>query len=249
MNNRFLTAVITFIQGTLAKSADVNTAFSEVGAGFDAVQDEMNVALRGPATEKATNMARLPAAGARASKWVAFDATGAPIATMTLPADMDAGGHRLRNLIAPAANDEPVTLGYLTAYSGALAGIPPLAGNNGKFLTTDGVGVQWTFGGAPSTVTTENGLVIVSNAGTPVWTALGYNLLTDPQGIYGAESWTVDADRAGSTNTGSPSRTRRPSSPRPSTTRARPWRSAPASTSPSAAAWTRPAPARERSAC
>jgi hypothetical protein len=101
MSDRFLPSIIQFIQGTLAKSAEVNTGFSQVQAGFDAATLEHNTALRIPATESANDLARLPAAAARASKWIAFDAAGNPIATMTLPADMDATGHRIRNVTAP----------------------------------------------------------------------------------------------------------------------------------------------------
>jgi hypothetical protein len=187
--NRFFAFLTSFVSGTLAKSSEVNARFGEVVGAFDDAQGEINCAIRAPATELATDMPRLPAAVDRANKILQFDVTGAPTASMTLPADMNANAKKITGLPVPSSNSEPVTLGYLTGYSAALAGLPPLAGMAGRVLTTDGLGVQWTVPSSPGVMTTDDGAVITSFGSTPFWVLPGSNLILDPNGIWGTQYW------------------------------------------------------------
>jgi hypothetical protein len=188
--NRFFAYLTQFIADTLVKSSDANARFGEVETGFSGVQDEMNCALRVDAAEKATDLARLPVAATRASKLLSFGPTGAPQASNQLPADLDANTKKITNLPSPATNTEPVTLGYLTAFAASLAGIPSIVGQAGKYLTTDGIGVQWTQPPVPSAVTADDGALITSFGGGTQWITPAQNLLLDPNGFLGNDKWT-----------------------------------------------------------
>lgn len=196
--NRFFSFVSNFIDGTLAKSSQVNARFSEVGAGFDQAQNEVNTALRVVDTENATDLARIPAVAARAKKLLQFDALGHPVAANALQDDFDCGLHRVFNLSFPGTNTEPVTLGYLTAYSAALAGLPPIAGMGGKFLSTDGAGVSWTSPACPVAISTEPGMVSTTDGtgAQPTWVTYQHNLLNDTNGYFatGGATWTTHAN-------------------------------------------------------
>ena len=82
MANSFWNFVSQFTAGTLAKAEDVNTNFSGVEAGFDAVETETDQAI------KVTNAAGVTDvvlnAAARANKLLAFDASGDVIASQIL---------------------------------------------------------------------------------------------------------------------------------------------------------------------
>lgn len=115
MANSFWNFVSQFTAGTLAKAEDVNTNFSGVEAGFDAVETETDQAI------KVTNAAGVTDvvlnAAARANKLLAFDASGDVIASQILGvwkgAHADAAGtdYQVRDVVRDDAGS--IQLGSL----------------------------------------------------------------------------------------------------------------------------------------
>ena len=88
MSNDFYNSSFTAIPDTLVRSNQANAEFAGVGLGFDRVQVKTRAALRAPDGEAP---ATLPAVAARASKSLAFDSSGNPIAvTAATSEEMDA---------------------------------------------------------------------------------------------------------------------------------------------------------------
>ena len=115
MANSFWNFVSQFTAGTLAKAEDVNTNFSGVAAGFDAVETGTDQAI------KVTNAAGVTDvvvnAAARANKLLAFDASGDIIASQILGvwkgAHADAAGtdYQVRDVVRDDAGS--IQLGSL----------------------------------------------------------------------------------------------------------------------------------------
>lgn len=79
MSNSFYNTGFTAVPDTLVRSQAANSEFAAVGLGFDRVQTKTNAALRAPDGEAPTT---IPAAASRASKSLAFDSSGNPIAVV-----------------------------------------------------------------------------------------------------------------------------------------------------------------------
>jgi hypothetical protein len=171
MSNRFFNFTTgRLIPNTVAKSTDVNSIFDSVVVGIQAVQNELNRALKLPSGDSATEHNFASDATTRANKFLQFDASGNPISSNILPADIDANGKKITNLASPASGTEPVTLNYLNAFAGSLAGLPSLASNSGKYLTTDGVTVFWaTIPGIPAQSGATTNKVLTSDGASASW--------------------------------------------------------------------------------
>lgn len=79
MTNRFYNNSINLTPFTKARASDVEQDLSAASVGFDLVQTELNAALRAPDGEV---LGAVPAAASRASKTLAFDASGNPVAVV-----------------------------------------------------------------------------------------------------------------------------------------------------------------------
>jgi 1-aminocyclopropane-1-carboxylate deaminase/D-cysteine desulfhydrase-like pyridoxal-dependent ACC family enzyme len=79
MSNPYYSVAFNAIVDTLIRSASFNNEFPAIEAGFDAVATKVNASLKAPDGEV---LANLPALALRASKSLAFDASGNPIATV-----------------------------------------------------------------------------------------------------------------------------------------------------------------------
>jgi hypothetical protein len=80
MANRFYDNTFVAIPSTVIRSQGDITQFESVEAGLDAVQIELDAALRAPNGEV---IGRIPALADRASKSLAFDPSGNPIAVIS----------------------------------------------------------------------------------------------------------------------------------------------------------------------
>ena len=76
MSNDFYNSAYGAVPDTLIRSNAANAEFASVGLGFTRVQTKTRAAIKAPDGEAPTT---LPAAAARASKSLAFDASGNPI--------------------------------------------------------------------------------------------------------------------------------------------------------------------------
>lgn len=171
--NRFYQFVNRLIANTVAKSTDVNNIVDGISGAFDSVQGELNRALKLPVGDNATehNFAENPTQ--RAGKLLQFDPAGNPIASNVLGSDVDAGTKRIFNLPFAVLGSAPVTLDQLNAFSGNLAGLPPLAGEAGMYLRTDGSTVYWaTIPAIPSQDNTTANKFLMSNGASAAWTAV-----------------------------------------------------------------------------
>jgi len=84
----FYTNTLNATPYTLIRSAEANSQFALVQAGFELVEIETTAAFKAPDGEAPVT---LPAAAERASKSFVFDANGAPaVATAATSAEMDA---------------------------------------------------------------------------------------------------------------------------------------------------------------
>lgn len=88
MSNDYYTKNFEAVPDTLVRSQPTNAEFDAIELAFDRVQTKTRAALKAPDGEAPAN---LPAASARASKSLAFDASGNPIAvTAATSEEMDA---------------------------------------------------------------------------------------------------------------------------------------------------------------
>lgn len=183
MSNRFYNFLSRLIPGSVARSSDVNAQFDALDVAITSMQAELNRAIKMPAAESATNQVIVPAAASRHGYVVGFDAAGALTVTKQWIVDWDADNKRLRNLPLAVAADEPITLGQLGAWSGALTGLPAITAQNGP-LVTDGVTVAWGTRALtllPSAPASE-GTFLTYSGGTWRSVLQNQNLLVDPQG-------------------------------------------------------------------
>lgn len=191
MSNRFFNFVNQFVSGAVVKSAEVNTQFAGVETGMAAIELELNRAIKFPSAESATNQVITPNAASRIGYVLGYDASGALVSTNQYLIDWDVNNKRMRNLVAAIANDEPVTLGQLAAYSADLAGLPAITAQNGP-LITDGATVSWGARATtllPTAPTDDGGVPVYSN-GTWASAVIGQNIAVDPNGA-GSGTWTT----------------------------------------------------------
>lgn len=223
--SRYYTYSTSLIEGTVARSGDVNLRFQAVDVAFGAVEDEMDRTVR----HASDNLGAITdAATVRKQKLLQFDAAGALVVSANLQGDISAAGFKITNLPTPATSGEPVTLGYLGAYSASLAGIPSPTGHGGEFLSTDGVSVGWavltntlpaqathnghyltTDGSAASWVAinqipaypADRGLILQHNGTTFLWTVPMSNRVKNTSGENGSTDWTLDVTAGAMTMT------------------------------------------------
>lgn len=79
MSNPYYSVAFNALVDTLIRSSSYNNEFAAIEAGFDAVGTKINASLKAPDGEV---LANLPALALRASKSLAFDASGNPIAAV-----------------------------------------------------------------------------------------------------------------------------------------------------------------------
>jgi hypothetical protein len=136
------------------------------------VQDELNRALKLPVEDATAEHTFAESAAARAGKLVQFDASGNPIASNTLIADIDMATRKITGLPFAVAGGSPITLDQLSP-SGSLAGLPTLVGQSGKYLTTNGVTVFWaTIPAIPAQSGGTTNQFLMSNGASAVWSAV-----------------------------------------------------------------------------
>jgi len=198
MSNRFYNFVNQLIAGSVAKSSEVNSELQGADLGFSAVQDELNTAIKLPASESATDQRLTDTPAQRAGKMLGFTAAGAVTETNAFLADFSMGGFRLRNLLEPVDADEPVTLSYLQAYStGLIAGFPTITGQDGP-LITNGSTVSWgAIGRLVPTAAFEVGgetLFYQPTANKAVYGTPNANACFDPNGVLGTGYWDTSLD-------------------------------------------------------
>lgn len=203
MSNRFYTFINQLITGSVAKSSEVNAQFSGTSTGFDAVELEMNRAIKFPAAEGSTNQAITQVPSARQGYLIGFDASGNLLVTNKFVADWNMNGFRLRGCITAVHTDEPVTLGQLSAYSASLiAGLPSIVAQNGP-LTTDGVTVIWDSANrlVPTATSANVSDFQTYNGSATIWNRYRHNVVIDPNGTQGSAYWsstlTVQLDHLG----------------------------------------------------
>lgn len=168
--SHYFTYSVGLVSGTVARSDDVNSRFQSVETGFGVVETDMGRTVR--LTSDALSPISLSAAS-RAGKLLMFDGAGAIAASAALYANLSAGGFKITNLPTPATASEPVTLGYLGAYSASLAGIPSPTGHAGEFLSTDGTSVSWAVvPGVLPTQTGHGGEFLTTNGTVASWAAI-----------------------------------------------------------------------------
>ena len=80
----FYTNTLNATPDTLIRSADANSQFGLVEAGFNSVETKTNAAIKAPDGE---SLIALPSAAVRANKSLVFDATGAPGAATAATSD------------------------------------------------------------------------------------------------------------------------------------------------------------------
>ena len=160
----------TFISGTVAKSAEVNTQFNNLDTAFNNLEPLTNRAIKFPASEGATNQVFTETAAQRQGHVVGFDTAGALTTTGKWLVDWDANSKRLRNLITAVANDEPVTLAQMTAYAASLSGVP----DSQKL---------------PAPAPTDEGRALIYASADRRWALHQPNLLFDPNGALGTQFW------------------------------------------------------------
>ena len=196
MSNRFFTFHNQFISGSVAKSSEVNTQFQAIETAFDANALEMNRAIKMPAAESAVDQVLTPTAANRHGYLLGFDLTGAVAVSNKFLINWDMDSKRLRNLPLALASDEPVTLGQLGAWTGNLVGLPSIVAQNG-LLVTDGASVSWEARGSTllPTAPTSDGLGVIYSSGAWRTSFPGQNLILDPSGAMGADSWATSLVR------------------------------------------------------
>jgi hypothetical protein len=191
MSNRFYNFVSQLIAGSIAKSSEVNTEISGIDDGFDAVELELNRAIKFPAAESSTNQEIVELPAARQGYMLGFDLNGELDVNNKFLIDWNMNSKRLRNLVTAVAADEPVTLAQLQAYSVSLvAGLPTIVAQNGP-LTTDGATVIWDSVNklVPTTASVSPGSEIVYSASAVKWLLPNPNLVFDPNGAMGTDYW------------------------------------------------------------
>ena len=170
----FVSTPVSLTANTLAKSADVNVNFASVGANFTLAGTTLQRAFKVPLSENGTDWEITQLAAARANKALYFDASGNLTGSGVALSAFDWGGYQQTGLPTPVNASSPVTLAYLSNYSSSLAGLPPVAGQAGRLLTTDGTVASWTTNSSNLTVGT---LTLSTSATTP---ALNVNIITFP---------------------------------------------------------------------
>ena len=191
MSNRFFNYVNQLISGSVAKSSEVNTGFLDVNTGVDAIELELNRAIKFPSAESATNQVITPIAANREGHMLGFDTGGLLTTTNKFLIDWDMDSNRLRNLPTAVAGDEPITLQQLYTYSiGLVAGLPTIVGQNGP-LTTDGALVVWesTDRLVPVYTSVNPGSHLIFSAGDAKWLLHNPNTVFDPNGSQGTIYW------------------------------------------------------------
>jgi hypothetical protein len=169
--SRFFSFVSRLVPGTVAHSADVNNIIDGLSAGLDAVQGELNRALKLPVADVLVDHAFAESSVARASKLLQFDSAGNPIASNTIGADVDMATKKIIGLGFATGGSSPVTLDQLNAFSGSLAGLPSILGQSGKYISTDGTTVFWTT--IPAIPAQSGGTAnqfLMSNGVSATWT-------------------------------------------------------------------------------
>ncbi|MGZ5078607.1 MAG: hypothetical protein ACXWHZ_03565 [Usitatibacter sp.] len=171
MSNRFFSFLTgRLVSNTVAKSSDVNGIFDTVAAGLDNVQGELNRSLKLPVGDAGAEHTFAQDAATRAGKLVQFDGSGNPTASNTLGSDLDAGSHKVTGLPFAITGSSPITLDQLNAFAGALAGLPSLTGQSGKYLSTDGSTVFWlTIPAIPAQSGATNGKFLMSDGTSASW--------------------------------------------------------------------------------
>ncbi len=190
MSNSFYSLTNPLIAGSVAKSNDVNNQLSGIEVGFDGVEAALVRAIKLPTSETA-DQTIVETPGERQGFLIGFDETGALAVTNKFFIDWDMDSHRMRNMIPAVANDEPVTLGQLIAYSGSLAGLPSIVGQDGP-LVTDGATLTWDSVNRliPSTAGASPSSVVSFDGSSTMWTLPWSNKVFDPNGTQGTGYWT-----------------------------------------------------------
>lgn len=196
MSNRFYNFVNQLISGSVAKASEVNAELQGAEVGFLAVEEELNTAIKLPASESATNQRIVESPAQRAGTLLQFDADGDLKVSAQLQGDIDANDKRIRNVRTAEFNDEPVTLAQMSSYSAGLAGLPSLLGHTGC-LVTDGASVSWGDAGrnVPSTLTNYGGEFLCSIGGESKWLHVRPNAVKDPNGLLGTGWWSTSLAR------------------------------------------------------
>lgn len=84
------------------------------------------------------------------------------IAANGLTVDLDAAGHRIKNLPSPGAGSDPATKTYADGLAFASA-LPAQSGKNGRVVSTDGTTAAWGFQLKPLVVTGTSASAAVGN--------------------------------------------------------------------------------------
>lgn len=173
MSNRFYAFLSRLVPNTVAKSGDVNSIVDGLVVGFDALQGELNRALKLPASDSATEHNFTAVTASRASKLMQFDASGNPIASNILGSNIDMASKTISNLPFASLGSHPITLDQLNAFAGSLAGLPSLTGQSGKYLSTEGTTVYWaTIPAIPAQSAGTANLFLMSDGGSALWSAV-----------------------------------------------------------------------------
>lgn len=169
----YFTAPSSLVNGTTAKAEDVNTRMTLIASAFATAETDVGKRLKFThATEVEANHTISTAPASRAKYLMMFDASGNTVASSALLQNLDAGGFKLTNCASPSSDGDAVTLGYLNAYAGSLAGLPSLTGNNGKYLTTDGATVSWSDVSILPAQATHSGKFLTTNGTASSWSAI-----------------------------------------------------------------------------
>lgn len=205
MTGEYYVSTSTAVDGTVIDAADLNNQLSAIQAGFDAVAQDMDRAIKVPTGEGGDKL--LGAAATRQYGALLFDASGNPVASTTWLANWNAGGHRLTNLGAPVSANDAVTLAFMTTAMASTVGIsaaggpgflysngssvswasafPTQTGNEGKFLATNGTAVSW---GDPLPAQAPNaGKYLKTDGATASWS----DVFSGDQFTWGAGQATV----------------------------------------------------------
>lgn len=117
MTTRFGFTWTSRIDGQVIYASHLNAYGAALDVAFDAAVLEANRALKVPDTENATSWAMTQLAAARASKLMQFGATGYPVASNTLLADVDMGTFRITQSTAATSSYHLVNLSQASALS------------------------------------------------------------------------------------------------------------------------------------
>ena len=210
----YYTLPSNLVAGTTARAEDVNDRMTGVSAGFTAAEADVSKRLYfSHASETLGDHTIALAPASRIGYLLQFDSSGKAVASNQLQGDIAANGKRITGLLDPVADSEPVSKGFLTTYSGAIAGvsaatgtdgqvltnvagtsfiwsgytIPTVSGQTGKFLTNNGSAVSWAYP-LPSG-SQDAGSFLVRNATTDSWTRGNWNMIINSSGELGVDYW------------------------------------------------------------